>query len=168
MVSRHNQKLTLLKYCKILIDNNKSEWKPWKVLAKEYISGKVAKTNSIAGIFQVICLHLRSPCFKADLKGKSHNLQVEWILCYSKYLVLFFSAFAVCTLKLWMVNLLWKKKSNRLVNTVCFRVQMIKGYMDITEWKHITHSGKCSAWYMKKIWKLQYQFADAQKNWFRR
>ena len=168
MVSRHNQKLTLLKYCKILIDNNKSEWKPWKVLAKEYISGKVAKTNSIAGIFQVICLHLRSPCFKADLKGKSHNLQIEWILCYSKYLVLFFSAFAVCTLKLWMVNLLWKKKSNRLVNTVCFRVQMIKGYMDITEWKHITHSGKCSAWYMKKIWKLQYQFADAQKNWFRR
>ena len=168
MVSRHNQKLTLLKYCKILIDNNKSEWKPWKVLAKEYISGKVAKTNSIAGIFQVICLHLRSPCFKADLKGKSHNLQIEWILCYSKYLALFFSAFAVCTLKLWMVNLLWKKKSNRLVNTVCFRVQMIKGYMDITEWKHITHSGKCSAWYMKKIWKLQYQFADAQKNWFRR
>ena len=168
MVRRHNQKLTLLKYCKILIDNNKSEWKPWKVLAKEYISGKVAKTNSIAGIFQVICLHLRSPCFKADLKGKSHNLQIEWILCYSKYLVLFFSAFAVCTLKLWMVNLLWKKKSNRLVNTVCFRVQMIKGYMDITEWKHITHSGKCSAWYMKKIWKLQYQFADAQKNWFRR
>ena len=168
MVSCHNQKLTLLKYCKILIDNNKSEWKPWKVLAKEYISGKVAKTNSIAGIFQVICLHLRSPCFKADLKGKSHNLQIEWILCYSKYLVLFFSAFAVCTLKLWMVNLLWKKKSNRLVNTVCFRVQMIKGYMDITEWKHITHSGKCSAWYMKKIWKLQYQFADAQKNWFRR
>ena len=168
MVNRHNQKLTLLKYCKILIDNNKSEWKPWKVLAKEYISGKVAKTNSIAGIFQVICLHLRSPCFKADLKGKSHNLQIEWILCYSKYLVLFFSAFAVCTLKLWMVNLLWKKKSNRLVNTVCFRVQMIKGYMDITEWKHITHSGKCSAWYMKKIWKLQYQFADAQKNWFRR
>ena len=168
MVSRHNQKLTLLKYCKILIDNNKSEWKPWKVLAKEYISGKVAKTNSIAGIFQVICLHLRSPCFKADLKGKSHNLQIEWILCYSKYLVLFFSAFAVCTLKLWMVNLLWKKKSNRLVNTVCFRVQIIKGYMDITKWKHITHSGKCSAWYMKKIWKLQYQFADAQKNWFRR
>ena len=142
--------------------------KTLKRLAKEYISGKVAKTNSIAGIFQVICLHLRSPCFKADLKGKSHNLQIEWILCYSKYLVLFFSAFAVCTLKLWMVNLLWKKKSNRLVNTVCFRVQMIKGYMDITEWKHITHSGKCSAWYMKKIWKLQYQFADAQKNWFRR
>ena len=23
-----------------------------------------------------------------------------------------------------------------------------------------THSGKCSAWYMKIIWKLQYQFAD--------
>ena len=167
MVSRHNQKLTLLKYCKILIDNNKSEWKPWKVLAKEYISGKVAKTNSIAGIFQVICLHLRSPCFKADLKGKSHNLQIEWIFTQS---ILFFF-FQPLQFVRWSYG--WsifyeKKKSNRLVNTVCFRVQMIKGYMDITEWKHITHSGKCSAWYMKKIWKLQYQFADAQKNWFRR
>ena len=28
-----------------------------------------------------------------------------------------------------------------------------------------TYSGKCSAWYMKIIWKLQYQFPDAQINW---
>ena len=41
--------------------------------------------NPITGVFQVICLHLRSPCFRVDLKGK-----IEWILCYSKYLVLYF------------------------------------------------------------------------------
>ena len=29
----------------MLIDNKKSEWKPWKVIAKEYIFGKVADTQ---------------------------------------------------------------------------------------------------------------------------
>ena len=38
-------KYTFLKYRKILIDNYKSEQKPWKVLAKEYIFGKVATTQ---------------------------------------------------------------------------------------------------------------------------
>ena len=28
-----------------------------------------------------------------------------------------------------------------------------------------TQSGECSAWYMKIIWKLLYQFTDAQINW---
>ena len=39
------------------------------------------KMNPIAGIFQVICLHLRSPCFKVNVKRKSNNFEIEWILC---------------------------------------------------------------------------------------
>ena len=62
---------------------NKSEQKPWKILAKEYIFGKVAdpqpatlskKLNIITGIFQVISLHLWSPSFKVDFKEKTLNL----------------------------------------------------------------------------------------------
>ena len=30
----------------------------------------------------------------------------------------------------------YETKKSRLINTVRFRVRMIKGYMEITEWKH--------------------------------
>ena len=59
---------------------------PWKIHAKTYIFGKVSdrqpatlskKMNPIAGIFHVIYLHLRSLCFKVDLKEKSNNFEIE-------------------------------------------------------------------------------------------
>ena len=34
--------------------------------------------------------YLRNPCLKVDLKGKIHNFEIEWILCYSTYRVLYF------------------------------------------------------------------------------
>ena len=39
--------------------------------------------NPINDIFQAICPYLRNRCLKVDLKGKSHNFETEWILCYS-------------------------------------------------------------------------------------
>ena len=58
------------------------------MLVKEYIFGKVAgrhpenlskkkKKNSVTGIFKLICVHFRSPSFKADLKEKSNNFKTS-------------------------------------------------------------------------------------------
>ena len=88
--------------------------------------------NTITGIFQVTCRHLRRPCFKVELKGKSHNFEIEWILCYSKYLVLYFQPLQFIR---WWSNF-YETKKNRLINTVCFSMRLIKGYKEITEWKH--------------------------------
>ena len=41
--------------------------------------------NPINDIFQAVCPYLRNRCLKVDLKGKSHNFETEWILCYSTY-----------------------------------------------------------------------------------
>ena len=51
--------------------------------------------NPITSIFQVISLHLKSPWFKVDLKGKNHNFEIEWMLCCSKYIVLIFSCYSL-------------------------------------------------------------------------
>ena len=88
--------------------------------------------NPITDIFQVICLHLRSHWFKVDLKGKSHNFEIEWILCYSTYLVLCFQSLQFVRLSDGWSKFFETKKS-RLISTVCFRVRMIKEYMEITE-----------------------------------
>ena len=77
-----------------------------------------------------------------------------------------FSAVAVCMLKWWMVNLLRNKEElfdfkHRLLSSA--NDQRIHGNYRVK-----THSGKCSVWYIKTKWKLlkiQYQFADAQRNW---
>ena len=108
------------------------------------------KMNPITNILEVICLHLRSPCLKVDIKVKSHNFEIEWILCYSKYFVLYFQQLQVPR---WSDgwSIFYEKKKSCLNNTVCFRVK--------------TQSGKCTAWYIKTIWKLQYQFPDAKINW---
>ena len=97
------------------------------------------KMNPITDMFQVICLHLRSPCFKVDLKGKSQNFEIECILCYSTYLALYFQPLQFVR---WSDgwSIFYETKKNRLINTVCFRVRMIKGYMEITEWKHTVES----------------------------
>ena len=44
--------------------------------------------NPITDIFQVICLHLRSPCFKVDLKRKVAILKLSG--CYVTQRILFF------------------------------------------------------------------------------
>ena len=33
-------------------------------------------------------------------------------------------------------SIFYETKKSRLINTIRFRVRMIKGYMEITEWKH--------------------------------
>ena len=48
-----------------------------------------------------------SPCFKVDLKEKSHNFEIEWILSYSEYLVLhlFFIFFnCLCSLYVELID----------------------------------------------------------------
>ena len=127
--------------------------KPWKIFAKEYIFGKVVdsqpatllKNETHYWYFQIIFLHLRNACFKVDLKEKCHNFYIQWILWYSKYLVLYFSR---CSLyhKLIDDQLFYETKKNHLINTVCFRVRLIKEYMEITERKHTVESTMNGTW----------------------
>ena len=81
----------------------------------------------------------KSPCFKVVLKGKSHNFEIEWILCYSMYLVLYIQPLQFVR---WSDgwSIFYETKKSRLIKTVCFRVQIIKGYMEITEWNHTVES----------------------------
>ena len=95
--------------------------------------------NPITDIFEVICPYLRNPCLKVDLKGRSQNFETEWILCYSIYLGLYFQPLHfVPWSDEW--SIFYKTKKSRLINTICFRVRMIKGYMEITEWKQTVES----------------------------
>ena len=101
--------------------------------------------NPITGVFQVICLHLRSPCFKVDLKTRSPNFEIKWILCYSKYFILYPQPLQfVHWTHGW--STIYETKKNPLINTICFRVRLIKGYMEITEWKHTVKSAVHDTW----------------------
>ena len=124
-----------------MIDNNKSEQTLKRTWQGIHNFGKVTDTqpatlsknkNPITDIFQVICLYLRNPCFKVDLKGKSHNSEIQWILCYSMYLVLYFQPLQFVRGS-YEWSIFYETKKSRLLKTVRFRVQMIKGYMEITE-----------------------------------
>ena len=90
-----------------------------------------------------------------------------------------FSAVAVCTLKWWMVNLLRNKEESFDLIPFAFeckhqrihenyKVKTHSGNCSAwyikTIWK-LQYHGKCSAWYIKTIWVLQYQFSNAQINW---
>ena len=152
-----------------MIDKSKSDQKSWKVLAKEYIFGKLAYTHpATLPKYEPYNWYFSSNLYtsKKALLQSSPQMRKQrfwnWVdfMLVLKVSSTLFSAIAVFTLKWWMVNLL-RNKEESLVNTVFFRVPMIKWYMKITEWKH---SGKCSAWYMKVILKLQYEFADAQRS----
>ena len=109
--------------------------------AKERIFGKFASTQSVIlskkinlsnGIFHVICLHLKSPCLKIYIKEKSEFW--NWMdIILLKVLRSSFSAVVIGTLNWWLVNLSRNKEEFSDYNTVCFRVQLIKGYMVITE-----------------------------------
>ena len=37
-------------------------------------------------------------------------------------------------------SIFYETKKSRFINTVCFWLRMIKGYMEITEWKHTVES----------------------------
>ena len=99
------------------------------------------KMNTITGIFQVICLHLWSACFKVDLKGKSHNLNgFEGIdITLLKVSCSLFSAVAVCTLNWWMLNLLRNKEESFNQHRLLSSATDKKIYRN-TEWKHIVES----------------------------
>ena len=92
--------------------------------------------------------------------GHQRKKQQFWNSMYVMLLKVYcssFSAAAVCTLDRLMVNLcFWlpsvKKKG-------IHEIYWMKSAVDV-------YSGECSAWYMKKIWKLQHQFADTKPNWF--
>ena len=149
-----------------MIDNNKSEGKPWKVLAKEYIFGKVADTQSASlskkwTSLLLICLHLRSRCFKLKLRWKIHNFEIEWILCYSKHRIFHFQPLQIAR---WSDgwSIFYETKMIRLINTVYFWVRLIKWYMEITaentQWKVqcIVHENNMKitvsvCWYLNKL-----------------
>ena len=96
-------------------------------------------------MFDVICLQLRSPCFKVDFKGKAHSFVFEWVFCYSKYLALHFQQLQfVRWTDRW--STFHEAKKNRLITTVCFRVCLIKWCMEITDWKHSKESTVHGKW----------------------
>ena len=53
------------------------------------------------------------------------------------------------------------------MDRTCFQVQSITRKRNMIKCSVEVHSGKYSAYYMKGIWKLQYEFADARINCFR-
>ena len=131
-----------------MIDNNKFEGKPWKVLAKEYIFGKVVDTQPATlskknePHYWYFWSHLSSskePLSQSRSQRKNSQFWKWMDIMLLSVSCSLFLAVAVCTLKWWMVKLLQKKKSC-LINPICFRVRMIKGYMKITEWKHTVES----------------------------
>ena len=72
--------------------------------------------NPITGIFQVICLHLRSPWFKVDLKGKSHNFEIGYYVTQS---ILFF-IFSRCSLYIEVMDGQSFTKQRRIVRLTPF------------------------------------------------
>ena len=69
------------------------------------------------------------------------------------------SIFSCCSLYVWLIDgqFFTNTEKNRLINSVCFRVQSVKK-------KGKVHKGKRSAWHMKIISKLKYQYADTKIN----
>ena len=78
--------------------------------------------NLITDIFQVICLHLRSPCFKLDLKVTILKLNGYYVT----QSILFF-IFSRCSLYVEVMDCQSFRKQGRR------RVRMIEGYMEITQ-----------------------------------
>ena len=116
--------------------------------------------NPITGIFQVIYSHLRRPCSK-------YTSILKFNVCYETHGILLF-IFSCCGLYVWLIHVQTFKntKKNRLISSVCFRLQSIehKGIHEHCRVK--VNIGKWKAWYMKIIWNFQYQFTNAKINWF--
>ena len=51
---------------------------------------------------------------------------------------------------------------NFLIKSVCFRVRPMKKKELHGNYREKIQSGKCSPWYMKITWKMQYQFANVK------
>ena len=122
----------------------------WIFLSFEIVVFKVSvyvipftKMNPITDIFQVICLHLTTLCFKVDFNRKRYNFEIEWMLL--KVSCPLFSAVAVCTFKWWMVNLLRNKEDSfdqyRLFSSTNNK-RIYENY------RLKTYSEECSAWYI--------------------
>ena len=136
-------------------------WKTLKTVRSGY--WKVFwEINSTASnlIFQLIYLPFRN-----TFKEKSNNFEIECILCYSKCIALHFQP-------LYLVRLIdrWSTFHETRVNRLN-EEHLLSRTTNKKKGKHVkynvkVHSGNCSAWYMKRIWTLQYEFADARINWF--
>ena len=101
----------------------------------------------------------KEPLFQSRHQRKSYNFEIKLTLYYSKYLVLYFWPLLFLCRTDGSSNL-YAAKKNSFIKIL--QVQLIKGHMEIAEW---THSGRWSAWYIKTIWKLQYQFVNTQIYW---
>ena len=75
-----------------------------------------------------------------------------------------FSAVAVCTFDWSMDNLLGTHKKNVWLTVFAFKCKSIKKKGIHGNYRVKVNDGKWSAWHMKMIWKLQYEFADAKIN----
>ena len=104
------------------------------------------KMNSVANIFQLVCVHFRSTSFKTDVKKKkSNNFEIYRMLyCYS------FSAVTARFFE-WLVDGKSSKKTklNHLINSVCFRVPSIAKKEQHGNYSMKIHSQMYSTWYMK-------------------
>ena len=98
------------------------------------------------------------------LQGRPPKKQQFWNLMYIMLLKVYCSSFSA--VKAYTFDWLTdgqssiKRNLNRLIKRVCFRVRSIN-----KEIKWNVHSEKYSTWYMKKLWKIQYKFADARIIW---
>ena len=101
----------------------------------------------------------RSRCFKVYLKEKSNNFEIQCILCYLRYLALLFQPLYLVSLSDW-----WSTFSKQ--NGESFPMRSIKKKGIHGSYRVNVHSAKCNAWYLKIIWKLQYQFPDDEIKWF--
>ena len=63
------------------------------------------------------------------------------------------------------IFLSFKKKKTHLINNTCFRLWSIKMKAKYGTYDVKINVGKYNAWYMKRIWKLQYEFADGKTSW---
>ena len=117
------------------------------------------KINSITSILKKFFLPFRNTSFKENLKEKSNSLEMQCILlpkvcidCSS------FSAVGTCTFNWTMVDILQNKAESLDWPAPAFKCGQQKN-VEI-------HNGNYSPWYMKIIWKLQYEFAHARINRF--
>ena len=117
------------------MDNNKSKRKPSKILDKKYIFGKAAgcqpATLSINEphhwYFSSNLTASEEPLLQSRLKEKVTILKLN-----EYYFVPYFQPLQfVRSTDRW--SIFYETKKNCLINTVCFRVRLMKEYMEITE-----------------------------------
>ena len=95
---------------------------------------------------------------------------MQCILWYSKCIALHFQLLQLAHLTDRWLNF-YETRMNRLIGSTCFKVQSKKKKKKNNnnkakhgKYSEKVHSGKYSTQYIKSIWKLRYEFADARIN----